>query len=347
MKKLLSLLLALFLVFSGALSLASCAPADDHKVTVAYLSGSTGIGMAKMISDDKDVGNYNFSGYLQPTNLLTELRLRDCPIDIATLPTNVAASIYNETEGRYRVVALNTLGVLYIATNGVAVNSIEDLRGKTVYVPEPAPAAILEHVLAVNGIPVVDSHAENENGVVFDRSLNLVGLPTALATRMKVDEGKYVEIGLLPEPKLTVAETSAQQNGTPLTIALDLTAEWNKKIDTPMVQGCVVASSDFIENHSGLLKDFLNEYEQSILYMDNSDNLNQAAEMVVSLEILPQKPIAMRAIPRSNITYIDGEEMKEILAPYLAALGPSLMGGKLPDDNFYAIVNKSIFDIIG
>ncbi len=347
MKRLFSLLIASLLLSGMLLSLGACLPVDDYKVTVAYLSGSTGIGMAKMIDDDKEVGKYNFvSDYAAATNLRDALLAPNSKIDIATLPTNVAAQVYNKTNGKYRVVALNTLGVLYIATNGVNIDSLQDLVGKTVYVPEIAPAEILRHVLEVNGIPVYEASetANASTGVVFDRSLTLDSLPTALASRMKTDDGKYVEIGLLPEPKLTVAENQAKQKGTPLTVALDLTQEWNKKIDTPLVQGCIVASADFIDNHKRLLKEFLDIYEKSIDYMDNSDNIDSAADIVTSLKILPQKPVALKAIPRCNIAYIDGAEMKETLAAYLEALSANnlnLVGGKLPDDAFYCTFDNS------
>ena len=341
MKKLLSLLLAATLLFSLLSVFTACAEPDDHVTKIAYLSGSTGVGMAKMIADNADNAAYEFIGdFSAPTTLLPELMTPDCDIDIAALPTQAAAQLYNKTDGRYKVICINTLGVLYIATSGVAVTSLYDLIGKTVYVPEVAPGYVLEYVLEQNGIPVRKSATDTipaSDAVTFDTQYNLDSLPGMLANG-------NVQIGLLPEPKLTATQITATQKGNTVKAAIDLTEEWDKVSDTELVQGCLVASTDYIENHSGLLKNFLSEYEGSIEYMDNSDNLENAASLAVAANILPKLPVAKQAIPRCNIDYVDGDDMKEALAAYLLILrnkNVTIIGGKLPDDDFYYDANKS------
>ncbi len=332
MKKLLSSLLLLSLLL---LSLAACAPKDTSEVDIAYLSGSTGLGMAKMITDNKENEQYDFDGYDKPTDLRDNLLSADCEIDIAALPTNLAATIYNKTNGRYKVVALNTLGVLYLATTGTPIQSLRDLVGKTVYVPETAPGYVLHHVLTKNGIHVKTGDTDTTPGVTLDYTYTLETLPTEY-----LRQGTDVEIVLFPEPKMTAVQVQAANAGKTVSILFDMTEEWNKVEDTQLTQGCIVASTDFIENHPTLLKAFLEEYEASINYMEKSDNLESAADLAVSVGILPAKPIAMRAIPRCHIAYIDGNEMKATLSAYLAVLhtqNPQSVGGKLPDDAFYYV----------
>ena len=333
MKKLISALLtATLLIFS---LLACTPPADTAEVSIAYLPGSTGIGMAKMIVDNPEDSHYTFTSETVST-LIPSLLSGSSDYDIAAIPTNAAAKVYNKTNGKYQVVALNTLGVLYIATNnGMEITDLNSLKGKTVYVPETAPGAVLTHVLKKNSIPVTtDDTEKSENNVYLSYDLNLEDLPTAFAAGTN-----HVEIALLPEPALSGAEKQAQGKSIH---TLDLTAEWNKVEDTPLVQGCIVASSDFIENHSALLQRFLESYEASILYMDNSANISSAADYAVSLGIIGKKPIAEKAIPRCNLTYMDGIEMKNTLSAYLAALhaiSPSEVGGKLPADGFYYVAD--------
>lgn len=341
MKKLLSLLLTATLVFSLLSVFTGCATPDDHVTKIAYLSGSTGVGMAKMISDNKDNAAYEFvSDFTAPTTLLPELMTPDCDIDIAALPTQAAAQLYNKTSGRYKVICVNTLGVLYIATNGVTITSLYDLIGKTVYVPEVAPGYVLEHILEENGIPVKKSASDSvpaSEAVTFDTQYNLDSLPGMLASG-------NAQIGLLPEPKLTATQITASSKGNTVKAAIDLTEEWDKISDNELVQGCLVASTDYIENHKGLLERFLSEYEDSIEFMDNSDNLETAASLAVSAGILPKLPVAMQAIPRCNIDYVDGDDMKKALAAYLLILrnkNATIIGGKLPDDDFYYDANES------
>lgn len=335
MKKLISLLLAITMLLSLGTVLASCTPEDDHVVKVAYLSGSTGVGMAKMISDNKGNASYEFiSDHTAPTTLLPALMAEGCDIDIAALPTQAAAQLYNKTNGRYKVICLNTLGVLYVATNGVTVTSLSDLVGKTVYIPETAPGYVLQYVLEENGIHVKTAATDTTPAaecVTFDTQYNLDSLPGMLANGT-------AQIGLLPEPKLTATQVQATTSGNTVSVAINVTEEWDKVSETELVQGCLVASTDFIENHKGLLDKFLEEYEDSIEYMDNSDNLEDAASLAVAAGILPKLPIAKKAIPRCNIDYVDGDDMKEDLAAYLAVMlakNPAVIGGKLPDDAFY------------
>lgn len=344
MKKLTSLFLALLLLFSTTAVLASCTqPADDHQTKVAYLSGSTGIGMAKMISDNAENDAYEFTKFDGATDLRDELLSAECDIDIAALPTNLASLIYNRTNGRYKVIALNTLGVLYIATNGVVLTSLTDLVGKTVYIPEAAPGYILRYVLEANGIHVIDSDTDTTEGVKFDYTYDLESLPTMLASGVNPDNDEPVQIGLLPEPKLTVTQVTAQKNGKSVSVAFDVTEKWNEVCETPLVQGCLVASASYIEEHPTLLSAFMTECEASVSYMEKSDNSDSAADIVVALKILPQKPIALSAIPRCNLTFTTGDDMKAALSAYLTVLhtqNAQAIGGKLPDDAFYYGASK-------
>lgn len=344
MKKLTSLFLALLFLFSSVTVLMSCTqPADDHKTKIAYLSGSTGIGMAKMISDNAENEAYEFAKFDGATDLRDELLSAECDIDVAALPTNLASLVYNKTNGKYKVIALNTLGVLYIATNGVTLSSLNDLVGKTVYIPEAAPGYILRYVLEANDIHVIDSDTDTAAGVKFDYTYDLESLPTMLASGVNPDNDEPVQIGLLPEPKLTVTQVTAQSNGNTVSVPFDITDEWNKVCETPLVQGCLVASASYIEAHPTLLSVFMSEYEASVSYMKKSDNLDSAADIVVSLKILPKKPIALKAIPRCNLTYTTGDDMKAALSAYLTVLhtqNAQAIGGKLPDDAFYYTPSK-------
>lgn len=314
MKKIVSLLLLLVLC---VLPLTSCADKDDRNADttvtrVGYFPGTTGIGMSKMINDADPA--YTFTKYENPSEILGKLVTGD--IDIAAYPTNGVPALNQKVDGGVQYLAINTLGVLYLCTNGVTINTLSDLNGKTVYVPEKAPQLVLDYILKKNNITVT----------FIQSSLEL--LPGEIAS----GEGD-VQIALLPEPKATVARTTAaSKNVSSFAVSpVDLNEEWNRVSDTPLVQGCLVVRTDFARNHADKVNAFLTAYQASINYIKDPANLDAAAEMVVSGEVLPKLPIAKQAIPRSNITYMDGTDMKNAVLGFLKAFSASYS-----DDGFYS-----------
>lgn len=108
-------------------------PTDDVEVRVAALKGPTAIGMVKLMeeADGEDLSNYKFTMAGAPDEIVGKIIQGE--FDIAAVPTNLAATLYNKTEGKVKLAALNTMGILYVVENGDTIQSIADLAGKTVY----------------------------------------------------------------------------------------------------------------------------------------------------------------------------------------------------------------------
>ena len=337
MKKLTSLLLVFVLILA---IFSSCAPKDVKDpvseesvkpLKIGVLSGTTGMGSAKLVNDIKaggeEISKYyeSIDIYTDPSTLLSDFISEK--VDVAALPTNAASTLFNKSKGNAKVVAINTLGVLYILDSSGEVKSLSDLSGKTVYVATPGqtPEYILKHILNENNI-------ENVN-LSYDYT-DLDSLTSAIATGA-------VEIALLPEPKVTIAQVTAANNGIAnLAVAIDLTEEWNKVEDTVLTQGCVVVRKDIAENYNASLEKFLKDYEASINYITDESNLDLAAEAIASSGIIPKAAIAKKALPKCNITFIAGEEMKAALSSFLKVLydmDKTAIGGNLPADDFYYI----------
>ncbi len=317
MKKLIALLLCL--VFP--LALASCGGKQDpdhsltSSVSVGYLSGTTGLGMAKLIADvaaDEDA-NITFRKFDSPALIMAAIATGS--IDFACLPTNAFPKFYNEMNQSIRIAAINTLGVLYLATNGVAVESLSDLSGKTVYVPEAAPKLVLSHLLELYEV----------EDVTISMEYDLDTLPGAIASGA-------VSIALLPEPKITVASNLAVQGGKTLTVALDLSALWSAKSEDPLVQGALLVSADFAAQNAEAVREFLVLYRDSIAFMTDPDNLDAAAGYAVDAGILPSLPVAKAAIPRCNLAFMKGTEMKTAAEGFFEALNIAVPSG----DWYYA-----------
>ncbi len=343
MKKLLALVLALCMV----MALVSCGngttetttgeaketttsantetPKQDAPIRVTTLKGPTGMGMAKLITDDKNgasKNDYEFTIAASPEEARNALIAGTA--DIAALPVNLAAVLYNKGVD-IRFVAVNTLGVLHILENGNTITSVEDLRGKTIYATGQGatPQYILEYLLKKNGI-------DPEK----DITIEYIAEHAELATKMATGD---VKIGILPEPNVTSALSAAKQNGNnDLRLALDVTKEWDKLGEGKLSQGCIVATNAFIEENPELFANFLEEYAASATFVN--ENVDEASQMIEAIGIIPKAALAKKAIPNANICFIDGEDgaayMQSILT-VLHSANASSVGGKLPDDGFY------------
>lgn len=313
--RIITLVLAV-LIAAASMTLAACRKEDTTELRVAVLNGTTGWGAAPLISQVKS-GESKLNAKIETytdASLVSPLIING-DADIAAVPTNLAAVLYNKTGGGVRVLAVNTLGVLYLIEDGSTVSSLSDLAGKTVYLPGQGsnPEFILRALVDGAGV---------EN-VTFDYTYSSPDeLATALAT------GKAA-LGVLPEPKVT-AVTSKKET---LRVALDFTEEWRKQTSAPLVQGCIIVREDFLKEHTALVEKFLEEYKNSVEYVNS--NPDEAAAMIAEAGLAGNAAAAKAALPRCNITYLDGDGMRTALNGFWEALfriNPKSIGGKLPDD---------------
>ena len=329
MKKIVSILLTLLLV----LGLSACGNADNvssapdpetvplTKANVYVLSGPTGIGAANL-KDKADKGEtegeYNITVVAQPDEVVGKISNGEA--DIAAIATNLAAKLYNKTEGNITVLAVNTLGVLNVVTpNGVEISSLADLKGKKVYTTGQGsnPEYIINHLL-------------DKNGIKDDVTLEFKAEGTELLTVWSTDPNAVI---IAPQPVATTL--TVQNQGSK--IAIDLTKEW-EKVDnsSALMMGCVVVRNEFLKNNKATVDKFLEEYKASI-ETANTD-LEVTSSLCETYGIIPKAAIAMKAIPNCNLTFVKGSEMKQKLSGYLKVLfdaDATSVGGKLPSDDFY------------
>ncbi len=303
-------------------SAASEAPAPVE-MKVAGIKGPTGIGMVGLMqaSDDKTTKNtYTFTVMSGPEE--AQAKLSTGEVDIAAVPTNLAAALYNKTNGEVQMLAVNTLGVLYIMENGDSIQSVADLKGKTIYSTGQGanPEYVLRYVLEKNGLDpdkdvTIEFRSENDE------------LATLLATG-------EAEVALVPEPVVTTAKL----NNADLNVVLNMTEEWEKAAGgaSDLMMGCVAVRTDFAKENPQAVADFLTEYEASI--QQAIDDVDGTAALCEKYGIIPKAAVAKQAIPRCNLTFVAGDEMKNRIGGYLEVLftaNPQSIGGKLPDDAFY------------
>ena len=331
MKKLLSLILV---IASCVLVFASCGLIKDNtKIKIAYMNGPTGMGIAKLIHDNGGVeGNekYEFVKYSDAALATADLLAGN--VDMACIPTNTAAALYNKT-GNVSVLAINCLNSLFLMTKtGVEVNSLADLEGKTIYtIANGTPAVILNHLLEESG---VNATVKTSIGEGVDEKT--ITAPTDLAPLLIA--GK-VDIALVPEPVATAAPLKIAQQSKDYTykVAIDLTDAWAQISSSPIAMGCIVVNKNFLSDHKKAVNSFLLEYQASIDFVSLATNVEEAAQYIVEAGVLDAVPAAKKSLANlgSAITFIDGAEMKTVLTNFYTAITPNLIGGKLPDDEFY------------
>ncbi len=293
---------------------------NPDKVNVVALKGPTAMGMTKMMDDLETAGDktYNFEILAAPDEITP--KIAQGTVDIACVPANLGAVLFNKTEGKVQAMAVNTLGVLYICENGDTVKSIDDLKGKTIYSAGKGstPEYALNFIIKNSGL---------ENDVTIEwKSEHAECLAALLASENSV--------AMLPQPFVTTAQTKNEG----VRVALDLNDEWDKLgVDSSLLTGIVIVRKEFADAYPDTVKSFLEQYGESVKYVN--ENVDAAAELVGKYDIVPAA-VAKKAIPNCHIVCITGSEMKDMLGGYLQVLfdnEPKSVGGTLPTDDFYFI----------
>ena len=319
LKRLAAVLCAAMMTF-GAYALA------ETQVNVTALKGPTAMGMVKLMDEAEsgavDGNTYAFTVAAAIDEVTPKIVKGET--DIAAVPANLASVLYQNTKGEVQVLAVNTLGVIYIVESGDSVKSVEDLRGKTIYASGKGatPEYALNYILSENGIdPAKDVTIEW-------KSEHAECLAALLAEKNA--------IAMLPQPFVTTAQMKNDQ----IQVRLDLTAEWDaiqQGADAPsqLITGVLVVRRQFAQENPEAVEAFLKSYAESVEYVNA--NVEEAAQLVGKYEIVPAA-VAQKAIPACNIVCITGADMQQKLSGYLNVLfeqNPKAVGGALPADDFY------------
>ena len=320
MKKLTSLLLSVVLL----VSLLACGASakTNSAVRVAGLKGPTTMGLVNLLAMEEN-GTASQKYDLQLYGAADEIvpKLIKGEVDIAAIPANLAATLYQKTKGGIQVMAVNTLGVLYVVEKGDTVHSFADLKGRTILSTGKGttPEYVLRYLLTKNGIDP-------------DKDVKIEYYSEASEVTAQMAATKKDAIAVLPQPYVT----AAQMKDSDLRVVLDLTKEWNKVCDTQLITGVTVVRTAYAEDHPEEVINFLKDYQKSVEAANN--DIDGTAALCEKVGVVAKAAIAKKALPKCNIVYRIGDEMKADVNAYLQVLydaSPAAVGGKLPDGNFY------------
>lgn len=284
---------------------------------VAGLKGPTTMGLVNLMESEEGA-NYTFSMYGAADEIVPLLVKGE--LDAAAVPANLAATLYQKTQGQVEVACVNTLGVLYIVENGDTVQSVADLKGQTIVTTGKGttPEYVLRYVLSQNGLDP-------------DADVNIVYCSEATEALSQVQAGQAT-IAMLPQPFVTSALSQVEG----LRVALDMNEEWQKVAGSQLVTGVLVVRKDAVEADPEAFEEFLNGYAASV-EAANTD-LEGTAALCETYGIVAKAALAQKALPECNIVFERGEQMKTDLVNYFQVLydaDPSSVGGAMPADDFY------------
>lgn len=296
---------------------------EPAELDIFAMKGPTGIGMAPIYSDaaaGKTFDKYNFTIATNAQEKLSDLIAGS--YDIASIPTNLAATLSKRAPGVYKIAAVNTLGVLYVLDGTGTVQSVADLKGKTIYATGSGqvPQFALEYVLTKNGLEV-------GKDVVIEYLADAADVGALITS-------KAASVAMLPQPYVTTVLASNPD----YKIALDITQEWDKVADegSKLMTSCIVVNAKTYESNKAAVERFMELFRESVEYVNT--NPKEASNSVVEAGIVAKAALAEKAIPKCNIVCVEGEEMKNSLKKFyeaIFAVNPQLIGGGVPADEIY------------
>ena len=321
MKKLTSLLLSAALMIS-LLACGAFAAKTKSGVRIAGLKGPTTMGLVNLLDMErsgKASQHYDLQLYGAADEIVPKLIKGE--LDMAAIPANLAATLYQKTNGGIQVMAVNTLGVLYVVEKGDSIHSFADLKGRTILSTGKGttPEYVLRYLLTKNGLDP-------------DKDVKIEYYSEASEVTAQMAASKKDAIAVLPQPYVTAAGLKDDT----LRVALDLTAEWDKVADTQLITGVTVVRKAYAEEHPDVVAAFLADYAQSV-NAANTD-LEGTAALCEEQGVVAKAAIAKKALPNCNIVCLTGEELKADVSGYLQVLydaDPAAVGGTLPGEDFY------------
>lgn len=322
------------------IGLTGCGEVKQDNLIIGALKGPTALGMLKwmeeagamsihetsVVKETNGRDRYDYQFTVSGTADELAAGLVKGEIVAAAVPCNLASVLYNKTEGNLICAAINTGCVLYVVETGDSIRSVEDLRGRTVYSTGKGttPEYTLNYLLAAAGI-------DPDKDLTIEYKSEAAEVAAILADSENA-------VAMLPQPYVTVAGMQNER----LRIAFGIAEEWEKNVssDSGIVTGVFVINKEFADKYPEAVRAMLHQYEESVSYV--TAHTDEAAQLAEKYDIV-KAGVAKKALPYCDIMFVQGEEMKQRVQAYLAMLysqNPVSIGGKMPEDEFYFILDK-------
>ena len=296
--------------------------AVEHMTVKFYFpSGVPALTVAKFVKENPVIDeNIAIEYELQSTPDLLASKVLKGEADIAIVPSNLAVQLYNK-DIPYRLAGTSVWGTLYLMGTE-EIDGIDDLKGKeiTSFGKNLTPDLVFRYVLS-------------ENGIDLDNDITVNYLSAATEVGPQFISGK-VDLAVSSEPQTTNILMKKED----AKILLDFNEEWSKITgnESGYPQASLIISSDLIENNREFVEKFLEAYEENLKWI--LDNPELAGQYMEELDFGMTKDVVANGIDRMNIYPFRIEDSKDSYEKYYEVLfnfAPDVIGGKLPDEEFY------------
>lgn len=256
-----------------------------------------------------------------PTADLMAAKVISGEYDVAVLPVNMAAKL-RSAGVPIVLAAIVGDGMVSFLTSDPAVRSLADLRGKELHVAGQGatPDYLIQKLLSRAGL-------DPSKDLRLSYSLPYPEMAAALA-------GGKIQYAILPEPFATLALAANPSLRSPI----DLGSLWKTatgQASYPMT--ALVMSARFAKEQPAVARALLEAVNASITWV--KANPAAAGLLVEKNDLGLKAAIAEKAIPRSAYVFVDAPAARpsvEALLRVFLDLAPASVGGKLPEDAFYA-----------
>jgi NitT/TauT family transport system substrate-binding protein len=289
-------------------------------ITIASFRGPTGVGIAPAIVEQPVVGEHaRITVELVPEPSVMVGRLAAGEVSVGTLPSNVAAQLYNRGIP-VQIAAVTLWGLLYVVGTDESIEEWTDLRGRSVQAIArgAGPDIMLRHIL-------------NQNGIDPDSDVELDYRYGHLELAQMLIAGE-VETAVLPEPFVT----QVLSRGDGVGIRLDFQAAWQDLYGSRYPQTVVVVRRDVAEENPEAIAEALALIRSG--WETVLADPEAAGELVDRTDLGLPGAVVTAALPRFNAEYVDAADAADRLDEYFRVLfeaEPRSIGGALPDDAVY------------
>lgn len=319
------------LLFAALLfAMSACAQEGEKSVSIIVPNGAPAFVFAQMMSEGGQFEGYEVACEVVLGAEALQARIND--FDLAVMPTNMAANLYNKGTS-IQLVSVVVHGTLYLVGRS-QISSLESLKGKVVYNigKGNTPDITFKYLLEQSGI----AYNEDENPNEGEVTLKYVQEATQLMPQLISGEIEYAVIG---EPQVTQALENTKNSENPIQVIFDIQQKWEEMTGKPYPQAALVGKKDFLDKNPGLVEKILQKIDGAADWLKESEQNRQAAKEAIAEKGGAISLLAEQTVDRSNIRPVRAEDAKAALEEYYNVLlqvnGGAPIGGKLPDSGFY------------
>ncbi|WP_164469290.1 ABC transporter substrate-binding protein [Aliarcobacter cryaerophilus] len=303
---------------------------DENTIVIAGPIASVSHPILYMIEQNalKNIGKkIEFKLWNNPDELRALILKKE--VDFIALPTNVAANLYNKGID-LKLLNVSTWGILGLVSRDKNLKTIEEFKNKEIIVPFRAdmPDIIFQALIKKANLSIKK-----------DFKLTYVATPIDAMQMLILRRADHA---LLAEPAISIAlrktgSFPVKLISPDLYRSVDLQKDWGRLFEVePKIPQAGLAIIGETKGKEQLITKILEEYEKAINWYKS--NQKEASELVVkTLPMLEVNGLAdsIDYIKLKNINSQNSKKDLEFFFSVLLENDSKIIGGKLPDDNFY------------